>query len=233
MSPRGLLVVGTDTGVGKTTLSRGLLRLAHRRSLRLVPYKPVETGCLPHAHDARALCEAAALSGLSPDQVCPFQFPDPVAPSVAARLVGATPPSHDLILAHGQQLRARGDALLVESAGGLLTPYNPNLTSASLARLFDIDILLVGANRLGVINHAALALAEIQRRHLPLAGLVLVNLSARVSPDLAHNASEITALTGIVPLGTLRHCDTTDTDQLADAVNEDIALETMFDGALA
>jgi len=233
MSPRGLLVVGTDTGVGKTTLSRGLLRLAKRRSLRVVPYKPVETGCVPHAHDARALCEAAALPGLHPNQVCPFQFPDPVAPTVAARLSGATPPSHDLLLAHGKALRARGDALLVESAGGLLTPYTPNITSASLADLFDIDILLVGANRLGVINHAALALAEIRHRNLPLAGLVLVNLSPSVSPDLAHNASEIAALTGIVPLGTLRHCDTGDTDQLADAVKQDIALQTVFDGALS
>jgi dethiobiotin synthetase len=233
MSPRGLLVVGTDTGVGKTTLSRGLLRLAQRRSLRLVPYKPVETGCVPHAHDALALCEAAALPGLHPDQVCPFQFPEPVAPSVAARLAGATPPSEELLLAHAKTLLARGDALLVESAGGLLTPYAAKLTSASLARLLDIDILLVGANRLGVINHAALALSEIHHLNLSLAGLVLVNVSAGVSPDLAHNASEITALTGIVPLGTLRHCDATDTDQLADAVNEDIALEPLFDGALA
>lgn len=229
---RGLLLVGTDTGVGKTTVACGILRLAHRRQFRLLPFKPVETGCTPTAADARRLCDAAALPDLLPADICPVQLPAPLAPSVAARLA-RRPISTDELLAAGHALAKRGDALLIESAGGLLTPYGPGVTSASLAELFDIEVLVVAANRLGTINHAALALAEVGRRRLRLAGIVLVDVSSLPGPDHPFNASEIEALTGISPLGTLRHCPTLDPNALADAVAADLDLSKLLQGALA
>ena len=229
-SGRGLLLVGTDTGVGKTTLAVGLLRLGHRRGFRIVPFKPVETGCSPHALDARRLWEAASIPALTPDEVAPFRFAPPVAPAVAARLAGTALSPTTLFAA--RPLAASGNALLVESAGGLLTPYSPGCTSATLATLFDIDVLLVAANRLGTINHTALALGELRRLSLRLAGLVLVDLLPTRTLDQDHNAAEISALTGVSPLGTLRYCARTDADTLADAVSADLALDRLFGGAL-
>jgi dethiobiotin synthetase len=229
---RGLLVLGTDTAVGKTCVAEALLRLAARRGFRLVPYKPVETGCNPEAEDARRLCVAANLPGLRLVDVCPFRFTAPVAPSVAARLAGRLiEPA--LLLERARELATRGDALLIESAGGLLSPYGDGMTSASLADLFDIDVLLVTANRLGTISHTALALAEIGRRRLRLAGVVLVDVGAHDAPDHAFNASEIEALTGTSPLGVLRHCPTSDPEALADAAATDLDLARLLDGALA
>jgi dethiobiotin synthetase len=229
---RGLLVLGTDTGVGKTCVSEALLRVAARRGFRLVPYKPVETGCAPDAEDARRLCSAANLPGLLPVDICAFSFPAPVAPSVAARLAGR-PIELPALLARGHALAARGDALLIETAGGLLAPYGGGTTSISLAELFDIDVLLVSANRLGTISHTALALAEIARRRLRFAGLVLVNVDPDPAPDHAWNASEIEALTGTAPLGILRHCPTPGPDAVADAALDDLDLRPLLDGALA
>jgi dethiobiotin synthetase len=230
LSP-GLLIVGTDTGVGKTTLAQGILRLAHRKHLRLVPYKPVETGCVPYAQDALKLCTAAALPDIQPDDIAPYRFPQPVAPSVAARLAGIAI-SPQLLRSHALALRARGDGILVESAGGLLTPYAPGMTSSSLSTLFDIAILLVAPNRVGAINQAALAIAEIQRRQLPFAGLVLVQVAPPSPLHEAHNVAEIAALTGIIPLGTLRHCPG-EPEELATAVAADIALGNLLGGTLA
>src|SRR6185369_4812142 len=113
---------------------------------------------------------------------------------------------------------------LVETAGGVLTPYSPSLTAASLAELLDLDVLLVAANRLGTINHTALALAEIARRRLRLLGLVLVDVTpAAGQPDRPFNAAEIQASTGVRALGTLRHLGAdggahADPDRLADAL---------------
>jgi dethiobiotin synthetase len=232
MPMRGLLVIGTDTGVGKTTVSVGLLRLAFRRGFRLIPFKPVETGCAPAADDARRLCEAAALPGLNPSEVCAYPFTPALAPSVASRLAGI-PISPQRLLERARDLAARGDALLVESAGGLLTPYGQGLTSAGLADLFDIDVLLVAANRLGTINHVALTLGEIRRRRLSFAGLILSDVSTVIAPDRVFNASEITAETGTTPLGTLRHCPIDDPDRLADAAAADLDLTGLLHGALS
>ncbi len=229
---RGLVLVGTDTGVGKTTVACSLLRLASRKGFRLLPFKPVETGCAPFPADALRLIDAAALPDLAPEQICPLQFAAPLAPSVAARLAGR-PISPDTLLLAGSALAQRGDALLVETAGGLLTPYAPGTTSASLATLFAMDVLLVAANRLGTINHTALAVAELSHRHLPLAGIVLVDVSPLPAPDGPFNAHEIEVLTGIAPLGTLRHCPTLHPDALADAAATDLDLSRLLGGVFA
>ncbi|MES1204301.1 MAG: dethiobiotin synthase [Pseudomonadota bacterium] len=231
-SPIGIFLVGTDTGVGKTAVAQGLLRLARRRGFRLAPYKPVETGWHPGATDARRLLEAATLTDLTLEDVCPHPFAPPVAPSVAARLAGQSL-SAAAILRHGRELASRADGLLVECAGGLLTPYAPGLTSASLAELFAMDVLVVSANRLGTVNHTALTVAEARRRRLRLAGAALVQVSRVPEPDHASNAAEIHALTGVALLGTLGHCPTQDPDALADAVARDLDLTTILDGALA
>jgi dethiobiotin synthetase len=107
------------------------------------------------------------------------------------------------------------------------------LTSSSLSDLFAIDILLVAPNRVGAINQAALALAEIRHRQLRFAGLVLVQVAPPSPLAEAHNAAEITTLTGVTPLGTLRHCPGQDPDQLANAVAADISLGGLFGGVLA
>jgi dethiobiotin synthetase len=227
----GLLVTGTDTGVGKTTVAVGILRLAFRKSLRLVPFKPVETGCSSGPDDARRLCAAAALPGLNPSDVCPFPLRHALAPSVAARLAGVTISTEDL-LRRARDLAARGDALLVETAGGLLTPYGPGITSATLAELFDMDVLIVAANRLGTINHTALTLHAVRSRGLRLAGLILSDISTALTADRPFNAGEIAAQTGVEPLGTLRYCASVDPDQVADAAQTDLNLSGILAGAL-
>lgn len=229
---RGLLLLGTDTGVGKTTLACGLLRLAHRRGLRLMPFKPAETGCgADGPQDAQRLCVAAALPDVTPADVCLYAFSPPLAPSIAARLAGAEVRATEIRQA-ALALAVRGDALLVESAGGALTPYGSAFTAADLAPLLDIDVVLVSANRLGTISQTALAIAELRRRNLRLRGVVLVDISPEPSPDHDFNAAEIVALTGVGLRGTLRYSATLDPNRVADAVAADIDLRGLLDDRL-
>jgi dethiobiotin synthetase len=225
-APRGLFLVGTDTGVGKTALGCALLRLAVRAGLRPVPWKPVETGCDPEPADAAALLRASARSDLSLADVCPFRYPDPVAPALAA----TDPP---LRLSALQALlpphAARGDFFLVESAGGLLSPYALDFTGADLAAAAGLPLLLVARNALGTINHTALALAEIGRRALPLAGVVLMEVSAPPTPDRPHNARLIEALTGERPLASLPFLPGADPDLLADELQRQIDTASIAD----
>jgi dethiobiotin synthetase len=230
--PPALMLAGTDTGVGKTTLARGLLRLAHDRHYRLVPFKPVETGCeagLPG--DAAHLLEAAGLPGLKLEDVCPYPFAAPLAPSIAARLEHR-PIDVDDLLPRAADLRRRGDALLVESAGGLLTPWRRGFTAADLAAALGLAVLIVAANRLGVINHTALVAAECRRRALPCLGVVLVDVTSTPSPDQPYNAAEIAAHTGLPILGTLRHIPAPDSATLARQVETDLDLMAILDGRL-
>lgn len=254
---RGLLLLGTDTGVGKTTLGRGLLQLAHQRGLTAVPFKPAETGCAPEAADARDLLRAATfcdcstafaagppthgdlsrLRALTAEDVCPYRFAEPIAPSAAARAAG-TVIDPGRLRENARRLGALGDALLVEGAGGVLTPYilaphGDSFTGASLAEHLDLDVLLVAANRLGTINHTALAVAELRRRGLDLRGIVLVDVTPEAGPDRPHNAAEIEGLTGVKPLGVLGYTSSPTPLTLAARVAADLDLRPLYEGRLS
>lgn len=227
-SQPGLLLAGTDTGVGKTTVARGLLRIAHERNRRLIPFKPVETGCEGNPpRDASDLLEAASLPGLTLADVCPYPFAAPLAPSIAARLE-QRPIDIDRIVSRAAELSRRGDALLVETAGGLLTPWAPGFTAADLAARLGLPVLIVAANRLGVINHAALVAAECRRRGLVCVGFVLVDVSSTPTPDRRFNATEIAAHTGMPSLGTLRHIPDPQTSTIARHVATDLDLGALL-----
>jgi len=228
-APRGpgVFLVGTDTGVGKTAVGCALLRLAHGLGRRPVPLKPVETGCHPDPADALRLLAASSRTDVPLSLVCPYRFSPPVAPAQAAAQAGvALTPS--LLTGAIERARLEGDFLLVESAGGLLSPYGPGLTGADLAALAALPLLLVARNALGTINHTAIALAEIRRRALPFAGLVLVEVSADATPDRPHNAALIEEVTGERTLATLPHVPGADPDLLADELVRQIPAAELF-----
>lgn len=216
---KGLFVTGTDTGVGKTLVGAGLLRLARRRGMTPIPFKPVETGCTPEPADARRLWRAAE-PPLAPDDVCMHALALPAAPALAASAAGLRV---DLIAVadRAYALSQRGDFLLVEGAGGLLVPYAGRETAADLAARLGLPLLVVGRTALGTINHTALTLAEASRRRLPVAGYLLNRTHRDAAPHESGNAQMIAAVSGREPLAIVPHLPTDvrdDDDRVADAL---------------
>ena len=127
----GLLITGTDTGVGKTFVACALAHALRAGGRRVTVMKPVETGVTGVPDDARRLREAAA-DPAALDEICPYRLRAPLAPVVAARLEGVT-----IDLARLEALIRRrlenADVLLVEGAGGLLVPIADSVTWADVA----------------------------------------------------------------------------------------------------
>ncbi len=217
--PRGLFVTGTDTGVGKTTISMALLRQARRLGLTPIPFKPAETGCHPDPADARALWRAAQ-PPVTADEVCLYALALPVAPAAAAAAEGVRIDA-DRIVAHARRLATRGDFLLVEGAGGLLVPYAPGTTCLELAQRLELPLLIVARTALGTVNHTALTLREAARHGLEVRGVVLNRTEAAAGPQEPGNAELIASLGGLRPLGPFPWCapgEAAEPDRLADAL---------------
>jgi len=214
---RGLFVTGTDTGVGKTLVATGLTRLALRRGLKPIPFKPAETGCEPVAADARLLWSAAG-APVPEAEVCLYRFPLPAAPAQAAEAEGARIDLNAVIDA-AKALAARGDLLIVEGAGGLLVPYGDGWTAADLMERLGLPLIIVARTALGTINHTGLTVREADRRGLRVKGIVLNRTTPDEAPHERDGARFIAAVTGLTPLGPIPWAPgAADPDRFADLI---------------
>jgi dethiobiotin synthetase len=196
-----LLVTGTDTGVGKTFVTCALATALRAKGRRVAVMKPVETGVEKEPADALAL-RAAAGDPAPLDDICPYRLRAPLAPVVAARQEGVTIDVGRLIALIARR-RQGADVLLVEGAGGLLVPLEPQTTYAELAARAGLALLIVGANRLGTVNHCALTARTASGAGLTVRGFVLSQTTKETDGSAATNAETIATLTGLRCLGVL------------------------------
>jgi dethiobiotin synthetase len=190
---RGLFITATDTGVGKTEVACALLRGARAAGLDVGAMKPAQSGQVAGEPSDADRLRAAAGGGDPPELVCPYTFAAPLAPAVAARLLGVEV-SLSRILDAARALATRHAALLVEGAGGLLTPLTARETYADLAVALRFPVLVVARAGLGTVNHTALTVEALRARGLAVLGVVLNRTSAGGDPSEPHNAAEIERL---------------------------------------
>jgi dethiobiotin synthetase len=197
-SSTGLFITGTDTGVGKTVVATAVAASLMARGVAVCPRKPVESGCARgpmglFPADAVALREAAG-SREPLTRICSWPLAAPLSPERAATLVRLHLTLEDLTRACRAGV-GPGDFLLVEGAGGFLSPLAPGVRNAELAVALGLPVLLVVADRLGCLNHTLLTAEAIANRGLRLAAVVL-NRRGSAAVAGMDNAADLTCWLG-------------------------------------
>jgi dethiobiotin synthetase len=190
---RGMFVTGTDTEVGKTYVAAAIVRALRQAAVRVGVYKPVASGCLVDgeslvSEDAVELWNAAERP-LTLAAVCPQRFEAPLAPPVAAAEVGLA--INDDLLLSGIEVWNDFELVVVEGAGGLLSPLSATQLNADVARQLNLPLIVVAANRLGVLNHTLMTLGTAARRELPVAGVVLSDVTERSDLSSRSNRDQL------------------------------------------
>lgn len=189
----GFFITGTDTDVGKTWVTAGLLQVFNQQNLRTVAMKPVASGGeiiegqLRHA-DALCLMQHMRAKADYP-QVNPYCFSPAIAPHIAARQVDRRI-DLDVINKQCRLLAASADVILVEGVGGWQVPLNESETVADLADKLCLPVIMVVAIRLGCLNHALLTAESIQAKGIALAGWV-ANMYDDHDPFAGENISTL------------------------------------------
>jgi dethiobiotin synthetase len=201
-----LLVTGTDTGVGKTWVSVGLLKALGRAGVRARGLKAVASGAEPtpeglRHEDALALMAAASAPTLPYAAINPYCYAPPIAPHLAAEAAGR-PVDPAILEAAVEHARRDCELLLVEGAGGWRVPLAAGYGFRELARAVGADVLLVIGLRLGCINHARLSAEAIQRDGLNLRGWI-GNTIEPAMPARPGNLATLQALLSAPCLGVL------------------------------
>lgn len=210
---RGLFVTGTDTGVGKTYVAALIAKSLHDAGHKVGVYKPAASGCrrteqcsVLQSDDALALWNAAGRPG-ELDAVCPQRFAAPLAPHLAAHAEGRRVDA-ELLRSGLQYWRDRSEIVVVEGAGGLLSPISDDDFVADLAIEFGYPLIIVAANRIGVINQTlqTLLVAKSYRGGIPVAGVVLNNVDAAgEDPSRSTNLTELQRLCDVSVIVQMNH----------------------------
>jgi dethiobiotin synthetase len=194
---RGLFITGTDTEVGKTYAGALVAAALVAQGHRVGVYKPAASGCSRHgdtlvSDDALALWTAAGSPGTLAE-VCPQRFAAPLTPHLAAIAEGKRLDA-DLLRRGLDVWLERSDIVLIEGAGGLMSPLGEEEYVADLACDLGFPLVVVARNGLGAINHVlqTLITAATFRDGLPVAGIVLNETGPpEADRSVEHNAREI------------------------------------------
>ena len=168
---KGFFVTGTDTSVGKTTVSCALLRAFAIQGYRVAGMKPIAAGRENGQWQDVELLLAASNINVTRKQINPYAFEAPISPHLAAQQEDVT---IDLSLINDcyRQLSIQADIVIVEGAGGFLVPLNDFQTGEDLAKILSLPVILVVGIRLGCLNHTLLTARAISAARLSLVGWI-------------------------------------------------------------
>jgi dethiobiotin synthetase len=202
MTP-GLFITGTDTHVGKTFIGALLVKELMKRHRRVGVYKPVASGCAntnDHllSDDALALWQAAG-QPLTLEHVCPQRFAAPLAPYLAARAEGKEIDTQ-LLFSALQHWQVHSDFVVVEGAGGLLSPMTLDLFNAQLAVKIGYPLIIVAQNKIGVMNQVLQTCFVAKHSELRIAGVILNHAIQEQDASLLSNSTELRHFMPAIPI---------------------------------
>ncbi len=216
---RGIFITGTDTGIGKTVVTAGIVRWLRQQGIDALPMKPVQTGVRREGSRLVSpdleFCLAA--SGLRPGAnemklMSPYVYEPACSPHLAGRLAGNYPEIPE-IMRCADELLQKHQVIVVEGAGGIMVPLNERQTMLDLMVALNYPVVVVARFGLGTINHTLLSVQALRAAGLTLLGVVF-NRTEPPRPEnqlIESDNPEIIARLGDVPvLGKLRYFENLD-----------------------
>ncbi|MDO8490793.1 MAG: dethiobiotin synthase [Dehalococcoidia bacterium] len=216
---RGLFITGSDTGTGKTMVTAGIVRWLRKRGVDAVPMKPVQTG--GEMQGGRLVAPdlefSLSASGIQPvgdelQAMAPYVYAPACSPHLAGRMAGRYP-DPCRIKECAEVLLQNHSVVVVEGAGGVMTPLNEDLTMLDLMRTLAYPVVLVSRSRLGAISHTLLAIHALRSSGMKLVGVVFDSVDQHQPDDRfieEDNPKAVARFGDVRVLGTVRHFDKMD-----------------------
>jgi dethiobiotin synthetase len=208
-----LFVTATGTDVGKTHVACALIQALRAADRPVDAFKPVLSGFDgPDGSDAARLLEALGQPLSALDRMSPLRFAAPLAPPSAARQEARWLELADLTGLCLARMDTT-DLLLIEGAGGIMSPLAEGATNLDLADNLRAPILLVTGSYLGAVSHTLTAIEVIRARGLTIAAIV-VSESPGEAPDLSEITTALAEFAPDLPVVTAPRAEVWDASPL-------------------
>lgn len=199
-----VFVTATGTEVGKTFVSRGLIRGLKALGRTVEALKPVQSGYDPREAEGSdaGLLIAATGAEVTPEriaEVAPWRFEAPLSPHLAARREGRSIDGNAVIAVCRERIAKRKDALVIEGVGGIMAPLDETRTVLDMMVALAVPAVLVAGSYLGTISHTLTALDVLARRGVEVKAVV-VSQTAGSSLPLDETVASLKAFAKGVPV---------------------------------
>ena len=223
---KGFFITGTDTGVGKTRFSLGLVHALRNKGKKVAVMKPIASGGHYNSgtlrnEDAQLLLDACGLD-IPYELVNPYVFEAPVAPHLAAAENNIEISIPYIVDAY-KQLTQHADIVIVEGVGGWQVPLTVSdkkrntKTLVNLAEQLKLPVLMVVGMRLGCLNHALLTASAIEQSHAKFYGWVANTLE----DEMLRYRENITTLRSMIKPPLIAEIPfNSDENQIAKIINQ-------------
>jgi len=178
---KGIFITGTDTDIGKTVVTTGLLHCFRQNNINAIAVKPVQTGGewiedKLTAPDLNFLKEFVDIDISFQESVLmnPYCYEPACSPHLAGKLSNNLPDIPHIVNSLKLMGKTR-DLILVEGAGGIMVPINMNHLMLDLMKVLNFPVVLVSRTGLGTINHTMLSVNVLKNSGLEIAGIVFCN----------------------------------------------------------
>lgn len=167
-----LFITGTDTNVGKTTVSAWICsRVAARY------WKPIQTG---HDSDSSVIKLFASNVQIIPEA---YKLPSPLSAYDAAKIDGIT---IDIAKLKSTNI----DKAVIEGAGGVFVPIADDFFMIDLIKATNSSALVVASAKLGTINHTLLTIHALRNYNIPIIGIIVVGeIADNIRNTIEHFAN--------------------------------------------
>ncbi|HQT60040.1 MAG TPA: dethiobiotin synthase [Acidiphilium sp.] len=172
-------ITASGTEIGKTHVAAGMIRHWRAGGVPARALKPVASGydpVLAAESDAGILLRAMGKAVVTDDDVaaiCPWRFPDPISPDMAAARCGRRIPFDELVAFCKAALAEAEAPLLVEGVGGAMVPLDETHTVRDWIAALGLEVVLVAGGYLGAISHTLCTVEALRARAIPIAAIVI------------------------------------------------------------
>lgn len=185
-------ISGIDTDIGKSIATGLLARSFLDNGINAITQKIAQTGCAGISEDILTHRKLMDIEIQEVDRrgiSCPYVFPVPCSPHLAARLAGDRIDCQKIEKATRRLLREY-EVVLLEGAGGLSVPLTEETTFLDYLEKRQYPLIVVTSPRLGSINHTLNVLELARYRGIELVGLIY-NLYQESDPRIAKDTKRL------------------------------------------
>jgi dethiobiotin synthetase len=225
---KGFFITGTDTGVGKTVIAGAMIKAIHAQGVNVCGMKPIETGCARignnlYPSDGMFLKKVAGMEE-NINQITPFCFETPVAPSLASEME-SRPLSIDTIVEKVHGLLHRYHAVVVEGVGGILVPIRKDYFVIDLIKELGLPLIVVARPTLGTLNHTLLTVNYALKEGIRVSGIV-INFTRKSEGTVSENTNALVLqqLSPVPVLGVFPYLDNLENETLEKAAMKHLDL---------